>query len=75
MEELPTRLKRTLEVVYALEGVAGAKVWQWDGKVAVGIRPSAAHATPELLTRVARAVEMLREPGETWEFGLLEEDV
>jgi hypothetical protein len=74
MDDLPARLKRTLEVVYALDGIAGAKVWQWDGRVAVGIRPSSVHATPELLTRVAAAVEMLREPGETWEFGVLDEE-
>lgn len=71
--ELPPRLRRTLELVYGVEGVAGARVWQWDGSVAVGVRPAPSSAPQEILRRVESAVAGLREPGETWEFGLLED--
>ena len=78
--ELPPRLKRTLELVYAVDGVVGARVWQWsekDGertanKIAVAVRASATSSPPEVLLRVQSAVDPMREPGETWEFGLLD---
>ena len=73
-DSLPPRLRRTLELVYGVEGVTGARVWQWDDRVAVGVRPSAAASEPDLLRRVEAAVSMLRRPGETWEFGILAED-
>ena len=72
-EPLPPRLRRTIELVYGVEGVAGARVWQWDDRIAVAITPSPAYATSELLRRVEAAVAGMREPGEIWEFGLLEE--
>ena len=31
MSSLPPKLRRTLEVVYAIDGVAGARVWVWPG--------------------------------------------
>ena len=70
--ELPPRLRRTLELVYGVQGVAAARVWHWPGRVAVGIRPGAFSAPNELLIRVERAVAGLREPEEAWDFGLLE---
>jgi hypothetical protein len=70
--ELPPRLRRTLELVYGVQGVTAARVWHWPGRVAVGIRPGAFAAPSELLDRVERAVAGLREPEETWDFGLLE---
>jgi hypothetical protein len=72
--ELPPRLRRTLELVYGVEGVTAARVWHWPGCIAVGVRP-AMHAAPsELLRRVESAVAGLREPEETWDFGLLDSD-
>ncbi|MBK6694914.1 MAG: hypothetical protein IPG50_22295 [Myxococcales bacterium] len=72
-DALPPRLRRTLELVYGVDGVAGAKVWLWEGGVAVGVKASPAAAADELLRRVESAVAGLREPGEKWEFGLLDE--
>jgi hypothetical protein len=72
--ELPPRLRRTLELVYGVEGVTAARVWHWPGRVAVGVRPAVLSAPGELLRRVEFAVAGLREPDETWEFGLLESD-
>lgn len=69
---IPPRLRRALELVYAVEGVTAARVWQWPGRVAVGVRPATLSAHGELLNRVERAVAGLREPDETWEFGYLE---
>lgn len=71
--ELTPRLRRTLELVYGVEGVAAARVWLWDGAVAVGVRPTPSSAPDEILRRVEAAVAGLRQPGETWEFGLLED--
>jgi hypothetical protein len=72
--ELPPRLRRTLELVYGVEGVVAARVWQWQqGRVAVGVRGGRATAPLDLLRRVESAVSGLREPGEIWEFGILEE--
>jgi hypothetical protein len=70
--DLPPRLRRTLELVYGVEGVTAARVWHWPGRVAVGVRPAVLSAPNELLHRVESAVAGLREPEETWEFGLLE---
>lgn len=74
MSELPPRLRRCLELVYGVEGVSAARVWLWDGAVAVGIRPAPSSAPDEILKRVEAAVAGLREPGETWDFGLLTEE-
>ncbi len=66
------RLERTLELVYGVEGVIAARVWQWTGRVAIGIRGGTS-TTSALLRRVESAVAGLREPGEVWEFGVLED--
>jgi hypothetical protein len=71
---LTPRLRRTLELVYGVEGVTAARVWHWPGRVAVGVRPAMLSAPSELLRRVESAVAGLREPDETWEFGLLDSD-
>jgi hypothetical protein len=77
-ESVPPRLKRTLELVYGVDGVVAARVWQWtenkgrDEKVAVAIRHNATSCPKDVLRRVEAAVEALREPGEAWEFGLLD---
>jgi hypothetical protein len=71
--EPPLRLRRAVELAYAVEGVIGARVWQSDGIIAIGVR-AAPNASPnDLLRRVAIAVASLREPEEKWEFGLLDE--
>ena len=72
--ELPPRVRRILELVYQVEGVAAARVWQWPGKVAVGVRGLPTIAASDLLRRVEIAIAPLRELGESWEFGLLEDE-
>jgi hypothetical protein len=76
--ETPPRLRRTLELVYGVEGVVAVRVWQWtedlgrDERVAIGVRASAATSQDDVLRRVEAAVSAIREPGEAWEFGLLD---
>ena len=71
---MPPRLRRALELVYGVEGVIAARVWQLPGRLAVGVRGGNATAPLELLRRVEAAVAGLREPDETWEFGLLDDE-
>lgn len=71
---IPPRLRRALELAYGVEGVAAARVWHWDQRVAVGIRGGPDTSPVELLRRVEAALAGLREPEETWEFGLLGDD-
>lgn len=73
-ESLSPRLRRTLELVYNVEGVTAARIWQWDNRVAVGVRFASGNAPAELLRRVESAVLAVREPDETWDFGILEGD-
>ena len=70
---LTPRLRRILELVYGVEGVLEARVWEWEDGVAVGIRPNATTSANELLSRVESHVIVVREPGETWSFGVLED--
>ena len=70
----PPRVRRAIELVYRVEGVTAARVWQWRGKVAVGVRVSATSSPTEVLRRVEDAIHAVREPDETWEFGLLEDE-
>lgn len=67
------RLKRMLELVYGVEGVVAARVWQWKGRVVVGVRGGRSTAPPDLMQRVESAVTGLREPGELWDFGILDD--
>jgi hypothetical protein len=69
--DLPARLRRALELIYAVEGVVGARIWQWPGGVAVGVNVGAAFSQGETLHRVELAVAPIRHPEEAWDFGLL----
>jgi hypothetical protein len=71
--ELSPKLRRILELVYGVEGVIAARIWQWSGRIAVGVRGGMATAPSDLIPRVEAAVAGLREPDEAWEFGILDE--
>jgi hypothetical protein len=60
-----------MELVYGVEGVVAARIWQWPGRVAVGVRGAVLSSPADLLRRVELVVIALREPGETWDFGIL----
>jgi hypothetical protein len=68
---LSPRLRRTLELVYGVEGVLEARIWQWPGRVAVGVRGGSTSSPTELVRRVEVAVAGLRDPEESWDFGIL----
>jgi len=70
-DDLPPRLRRAMELVYGVEGVVAARIWQWPGRVAVGVRGTVLSSPADLLLRVELVVVALREPGETWDFGIL----
>ena len=70
----PSRARRALELVYEVEGVGAARVWMWSGRAAVAVRGTGAITSQELLRRVEAAVVGLREAGETWDFGVLQDD-
>jgi len=69
--DLPPRLRRTLELVYGVEGVLEARIWQWPGRVAVGVRGGSSTSPTDLVRRVEVAVAGLRDPEESWDFGIL----
>ncbi|CAN5637513.1 hypothetical protein BH09MYX1_BH09MYX1_51850 [soil metagenome] len=75
-EPVSPRMRRILEIVYAVDGVHGARVWEWpdEGKtrVAVAVRPAHTTSIQDLLHRVEAAVAGLHEPGEAWDFGVLD---
>jgi hypothetical protein len=73
--ELPQKVRRTLELVYGVEGVVAARVWHWPGRMAVGVRGSNTTTPSSLLRTVESAVAGLREPGEAWDLGILDESV
>ncbi len=73
LDDASSRLERTLELVYGVEGVVAARVWQWTGRVAVGIRGGTSTTAATLIRHVEVAVAGLREPGEVWDFGILED--
>ena len=52
--------------------MVAARVWQWPGRVAIAIRGGPVTA-PDLIRRVEDAVAGLREAGEIWDFGILED--
>jgi hypothetical protein len=70
---LAPRLRRTLELAYAVDGVVAVRVWQWGSNVAIGVRGSATSSPADLIRRVEAAVAGLREPGEAWDLGMLQE--
>lgn len=68
--DLDPRIERALEILYRIEGLSAAKMWQWEHNVAVGVRGyGMSEAT--LLRRAEMALIALQEPGETWQFGIL----
>jgi hypothetical protein len=71
--ELPPRLRRTLELVYGVEGVVAARVWHSTGRVAIGVRGAYTTTPHDLLRRIEAAVAGVREPDELWDFGILED--
>ncbi len=73
LEEPPPRLKRAVELAYGVEGVLGARVWQAEGIVAIGVRAAPSASPQDVLRRVEAAVSVLREADEKWEFGLLDD--
>jgi hypothetical protein len=68
---LSPRLRRTLELVYGVEGVVEARIWQWSGRVAVGVRGGHSTSPTDLVRRVEVAVAGVRDPEESWDFGIL----
>jgi hypothetical protein len=70
---LSSRARRTLELVYDVEGVGAARVWMWAGRAAVAVKGVGGVPSPDLLRRVEAAIIGLREAGETWEFGFLQD--
>jgi hypothetical protein len=67
------RARRTLELVYEVEGVGAARVWIWSGRAAVAVSAANGTASSDLLKRVEAAVVGMREAGESWEFGFLQD--
>lgn len=69
----PPKLRRVLELVYGVEGVVSARVWQWPGRIAVGVRGAQTTSPNDLIRRIEAAVAGLREADESWDFGILED--
>ena len=77
---LSPRLRRALERAYGVEGVVGVRISEWPGEpgaglVALGVRVTPTASPSATLRRVELGVAMFREPGETWELGLLTDDL
>ena len=73
LRPMPPKLRRVLELVYGVEGVVSARVWQWPGRIAVGVRGGSATSPTDLIRRIEMAVAGLREADERWDFGILED--
>jgi hypothetical protein len=69
---LSPRIRRALELVYAVDGVIAARIWQWPGRVAVGVSVATSFSAGDTLRRVEAAVAAIRHPEEAWDFGLLD---
>jgi hypothetical protein len=74
LDDLDPRVRRTLELVYQVEGVVAAKVWAMPDRMAVGVRVGTGHGPAEVIARIQAVTVGLREPGEAWDFGLLDSD-
>jgi hypothetical protein len=72
--DIDPRVRRTLELVYQVEGVVAAKVWAMPDRVAVGVKLGNGHGAPDVIARIQVVTAALRAPGEAWDFGLLEGD-
>jgi hypothetical protein len=70
---LAPRVRRAVELVYAVEGVSAVRVWPQGQGMAIGVRGSASAAPADLVRRVEAAIAGLREPGEAWDVGVLDE--
>ncbi len=70
-DSLPPRLRRALDLIYQVEGVTGAQVWQWAGRVAVGLSLTATSTPSEVFGRVRSVIAPLQDGEEIWDFGLL----
>lgn len=70
------RMRRIIEIVYSVDGVHAARVWEWPDagktRIAVAVRPAQSASVGDLLRRVEAAVAGLAEPGESWDFGVLD---
>jgi hypothetical protein len=73
-DALDPRVRRILEIVYEVEGVVAAKVWALPGQVAIAVRVGSRHGSTDVIAQIANVTIGLREPGEAWDFGLLEGD-
>ena len=73
-DDLDPRIRRTLELVYQVEGVVAAKVWAMPDRIAVGVKIGTGHGPAEVMARLEQVTVALREPGEAWDFGLLDGD-
>jgi hypothetical protein len=69
--EPSARIRRVIETIYQVDGVTGARIWQWTGRVAVGLHLSTASSPTEVIERVMSAVAPFRDADETWDFGVL----
>ncbi len=72
--DIDPRVRRTLELVFQVEGVVAAKVWAMPDHVAVGVRLGAGHGPAEVMARIEAVTAGLRAQGEAWDFGLLDGD-
>lgn len=72
--DIDPRVRRTLELVYQVEGVVAAKVWAMPDRVAVGVKLGNGHGVSDVMARIAAVTAALRVPGESWDFGLIEGD-
>ena len=72
--DLDPRVRETLRRVYDVEGVIAAKVWSMPERMFVGVRVAHGHGLDRVLMRVHRATQELAEPGEQWEFGVLDSE-
>ena len=60
------------QLVFAVEGVVGARIWVWPGGVAVGVSVGAGVLQDETLRHVEAAIAPLRAHDEVWDFGILD---
>ena len=73
-DALDPRVRHILELVYEVEGVVAAKVWALPGQVAIAVRVGSRHGSSDVIAHIANVTLGLREPGEAWDFGILEGD-
>jgi hypothetical protein len=68
------RSKRISDSLLQVPGIVEVRVWEMgSSRVEVGVRVSPGRGAHEALRRAQEATTPLRQPGETWHFGLLSE--